>query len=359
MRKERDVADHVLGSRLQLAQGMRWVWGIHGDHYARLLTAIDADPYPLAAAVRETDGLVRSNVGGWVTARHDVATTLLSDDGFGAGAPDGSDPEAVVQPLDLAPPRPVAGPDRDALAAVCAERAARLAPEFDLVTDYARPCAAVLAAVLAGLPPEPLTAVSADLAPALSVELAAQQLDTAVRVRAALARLRELGAAEDAVALVVALTEPVTAAIGNAGAALLPDHWSGVWAEPTAAAGVAAEILRFEAPVQIRTCVAQADTIVGGQAIAAGEQVAVLVGGANRDPDAFPEPDRFRLDRESGAAVPIGAGPAGATVALLTELAIAALAAHHPSLGLAGTPVRPSRSPVLRGWHAFPLAVAA
>lgn len=353
------VADHILGRRLQLAQGMRWVWGAHGDHFARLLTAIDDDPYPLAAVIREADGLVRSNVGCWVTARHDVAIAVLTDGRFGDAAPDGADRGAAMQPLGLAPPHLVAEPDRDELSAVCTAYATRLPPDFDLITDYARPCAAALAAALSGLPPEPLATVATDLAPTLNVELAAQRLDTAVRVSAALSRLRDLGAAEDAVALAVALIEPMTAAVGNALAVLLPDRWSRAWADTAAATALVTEILRYESPVQIRTRVATADTTLAGQAVAAGQQVALLVGGANRDPRVFLEPDRFLPGRESDGARPIAAGPTGSTIALLTELAIAALARHRPTLGFTGPPVRTGRSPVLRGWHAFPLAVTA
>ncbi|PRY00460.1 cytochrome P450 [Allonocardiopsis opalescens] len=359
MRNERDLADHELGRRLQLAQALRWVHGAHGDHYARLLTGFDDDPYPLAAAVREADPLVRSAVGAWVTARYEVAAAVLADGRFGEHAPDGSDPGPVVQPLDLAPPGPAVRLDPGALAAVCADRAERLPPAFDLVADYARPCAAAMAAGLLDLPPAPLAALSAELAPALNVELAAQRLATAVSVPAALLRLKELGAAEDAVALVVALTEPVAAAVGNAVAALLPDRWPGGCAEPDAAAAVAAETLRFDPPVQIRARVAQQDVELAGRAVAAGEQVVVLVGGANRDPRAFTEPDLFRPDREPGPAEPIGPGAAGSTVHRLTALALAALAAHRPDLAPAGAPLRPRRSPVVRGWHSFPLAVAA
>lgn len=57
------------------------------------------------------------------------------------------------------------------------------------------------------------------------------------------------------------------------------------------------EILRIQSPVQMTARTAQCDTEIAGQRLAAGDMVAVLLGGANRDPKVFPDPATFDITR--------------------------------------------------------------
>lgn len=57
------------------------------------------------------------------------------------------------------------------------------------------------------------------------------------------------------------------------------------------------EILRLESPVQGLFRIATEATTIGEAAIAAGDNVLVFFAAANRDPAAFPDPDRIDLDR--------------------------------------------------------------
>lgn len=68
------------------------------------------------------------------------------------------------------------------------------------------------------------------------------------------------------------------------------------------------ELLRFEPPAQMIPRTALADTEVGGHAIAAGDQVLALAGGANRDPDEFADPERFDVLRPDAHHIAFGHG---------------------------------------------------
>jgi cytochrome P450 len=57
------------------------------------------------------------------------------------------------------------------------------------------------------------------------------------------------------------------------------------------------EILRFDSPVQATVRVAAEDTEVGGIPVPAGTFVSLMLGGANRDPEVFDDPQRFDVTR--------------------------------------------------------------
>jgi cytochrome P450 len=57
------------------------------------------------------------------------------------------------------------------------------------------------------------------------------------------------------------------------------------------------EILRFDSPVQMTARTAGCDVEIAGYRIAAGDMVAMFLGGANRDPQAFPDPNSFDISR--------------------------------------------------------------
>jgi cytochrome P450 len=60
------------------------------------------------------------------------------------------------------------------------------------------------------------------------------------------------------------------------------------------------EMLRYHTPTHYNSCrVATADVTIGGQLIRAGDGVYPLLAAANRDPAAFPDPDRFDIERSN------------------------------------------------------------
>jgi cytochrome P450 len=68
------------------------------------------------------------------------------------------------------------------------------------------------------------------------------------------------------------------------------------------------ELVRWESPIQKLIRIAQEDTQIGGQPIAAGDPVTVYLSAANRDPRVFDDPDRFDIGREGHDALAFGRG---------------------------------------------------
>jgi len=106
--------------------------------------------------------------------------------------------------------------------------------------------------------------------------------------------------------------------------------------------GAVEEILRIVSPVTIVvTRAAHADEI-DGCPIAAGEHRFVFLAATNRDPDVFPDPDRFDATRSPNPHLSFSAGKhycLGAPLARLHgEIALSTLLARLPGLRLDGQP---------------------
>jgi cytochrome P450 len=70
------------------------------------------------------------------------------------------------------------------------------------------------------------------------------------------------------------------------------------------------EMLRIEPPLHSTFRITRHATTLGGVEIAAGAQILVRVGAANRDPAMFPEPDIFDMDRKNARLhLAFGRGP--------------------------------------------------
>ena len=123
------------------------------------------------------------------------------------------------------------------------------------------------------------------------------------------------------------------------------------------------EVLRYDSPVQRTARVATRDVEVDGVRVQAGQLVVLLLGGANRDPGVFADPQRFDVTRidasehiafSSGAHYCLGAGLAR----MEGEVGLRALFDRFPELALDGEPHRrPTR--VLRGYDAMPVALGS
>lgn len=166
-----------------------------------------------------------------------------------------------------------------------------------------------------------------------------------------------------AMLLLAAGFETTVNLIGN-GAALLatrPDQLDLLRAEPERWGRAVDEVLRFDSPVQRTGRIAGRDTEVAGEHVRSGEIVVLLLGGANRDPAVFADPDRFDVTRanaadhvafSSGVHYCLGAGLAR----MEGEVGLRALFDRFPDLSPAGPPHRrPTR--VLRGFDAMPVAL--
>jgi cytochrome P450 len=63
------------------------------------------------------------------------------------------------------------------------------------------------------------------------------------------------------------------------------------------------ELLRYESPIQHTARLAPEDVELGGQLIRKRQAVIAVMGAANRDPERFPDPDRFDIHRQDNRHV--------------------------------------------------------
>jgi cytochrome P450 len=164
--------------------------------------------------------------------------------------------------------------------------------------------------------------------------------------------------------LLIAGFETTVNLIGNGVLALLrhPEQWRLLRDDPTLAASCVEEVLRFDPPVQETARIAFEDTEVGGVPVHKDQVVLTLIGGANRDPEAFASPATFDITRtpavehlafSSGIHYCLGAPLAR----LEAATAFAVLADRLPGLRPAG-PVRMRPSSTIRGPLRLPVAPA-
>lgn len=101
-----------------------------------------------------------------------------------------------------------------------------------------------------------------------------------------------------------------TSAIGNMILYIAenPEAQALLRAEPARIPAASEELLRAETPVQEMPRFATRDTELGGCPIKAGDRLGMFWAAANRDPEAFPEPDRIILDRKPNRHVAFGHG---------------------------------------------------
>jgi cytochrome P450 len=97
------------------------------------------------------------------------------------------------------------------------------------------------------------------------------------------------------------------------------------------------ELVRLVTPAQFVVRQSKSDLDVGGQTIRAGQAIILMLGAANRDPEAFPNPDEIDLDRSGPEALSFSVGAhrcLGAQLATLElEVAVRAIL-NHPRLRL-------------------------
>lgn len=162
--------------------------------------------------------------------------------------------------------------------------------------------------------------------------------------------------------LLIAGHETTTGLIGNAVTTLLqyPEAMTALREDPSKVERAIEEVLRFESPVDRQTRLALEDLVVGGRTIAAGDRMYLMLAAANRDPEAFPDPDRFDINRSPNRHLGFGYGIhfcLGAALARLeARTAILAILDRYPHLALAGTPTR-WRGQTMRRFESAPIAL--
>jgi cytochrome P450 len=395
-----------------------------GDPVAQmLLPAAKADPYPLYARLRQR-GLVRSPLGVFAAADHATVASILRDRRFSSSpvhqrgyrppSYPPSDPRAGLPAADLLTmdppdhtrlrrlvagaftPRAIAGLEpwiREVTDRLLS--AADGAAGFDLIDALAFPLPIAVICHLLGVPAADqaqLRAWGHDLAATLDPQVAATAqtraaelaltgyLQDLVRERRANpddSILSALIAAEEegdrlssgeavnmALVLLFAGFETTVNLIGNGTVALLgdPGSWDRLRQDPALVPAAIEEMLRYDSPVQLTARIATEDVRAGGGVIPGGRPVIVFIGGANRDPRVFEQPDEFRIDRpDPGRHLSFSLGIhhclAASLARLEARIAIEELTRRYPAAELAAPPVRRPLL-VLRGFQSIPVRAA-
>lgn len=148
--------------------------------------------------------------------------------------------------------------------------------------------------------------------------------------------------------------------IGNAIVLLLHhrDQLAMLREDPDLWPGAVEEVLRIDSPVQMTSRTAACDVELAGHHIAACKTVALLLGGANRDPAVFADPEQFDITRPNAKDhLSFGSGVhacLGASLARVeATIALRALFERFPALRLDGTPT-PRGLATLRGFRRIP-----
>jgi cytochrome P450 len=110
--------------------------------------------------------------------------------------------------------------------------------------------------------------------------------------------------------LLIAGNETTTNLIGNMLGILAdrPALWERIRNDRSLVNAVIEETLRFESPIQRLPRHTTREVDVSGVRLPKGATVSIYYGAANRDPEEFPNPEEFRLDRDLGNHVAFGAG---------------------------------------------------
>jgi cytochrome P450 len=151
--------------------------------------------------------------------------------------------------------------------------------------------------------------------------------------------------------------------IGNGVLALLrhPDVKAQFLADPEGrAAKVVEEVLRYEGPLRITARVAFEEVEIGGCTIAKGETAIVIPQALNSDPDAYPDPESFRIDRDTPKQHHTFGGGIhfclGAPLARLEgEIAFRRLFERYPNMRLVDAAPAWSSNLFLRGLEKLPI----
>ena len=139
-----------------------------------------------------------------------------------------------------------------------------------------------------------------------------------------------------------------------------PDARQRLVADPALVAPAIEELLRFNTSAQRFKRVVMRETTLHGRTLRAGDKIALAFGSGNRDERKFPEPDRFDIDRRPQGHLGFGSGKhfcLGSQMArLVTEVAMRRFLERVPDYHLAVDKVAWNSSSNFRSPTALPFA---
>lgn len=373
-----------------------------------------ADPYPYLHRLRAEDPVHRAaDLNAWVLTRHADVLRVLTDDGAfssdpvtsASGIGDAVRRSRAESPMGDAPilgntdppdhtrlraivnraftPRNVAAFEPQATELVEA-LIGRIGPgePFDLMRTVAEPLAVLSILAFVGVPAQDAERVRA-WGLALMAARSAERSDpaafraavqahahfsaylTGAPRRGVMGELLAAAAEGERISLdemMMLLIHISTAGNGPAAFGLAnllnalaahPGQYALLREDPTRAAAAIDELLRYDSPVHVVHRFAREPVEIGGKTIRAGDTVMLCIAAANRDPAAFPDPDRLDILREPGRILSFGHGIhfcLGAPLARLElTIALRTFAARFATIEV--LPPGPERAPdlLLRG----------
>jgi cytochrome P450 len=278
-------------------------------HYSPYDYAVHEDPYPTYARLRAEAPLYRNDeFDFWALSRHGDVLAAFRDPAhfsnrFGVSldpAAYGPDADKSMSFLAMDPPRHTRM--RSLVSkAFTPRRVAELEPDIRaLAVRY------LDAAVRAGT-----FDMVGDVAGKLPMDVISQMLGVPEADRAEVRRLADLLVHRDEGVFDVP-QEGMEAALVLANAWYwawrFPDQMTLALADPGRAPQWVEETLRYDTSSQMLLRVVTGDVELLGTTVHDGERVLLLVGSANRDPDAFADPDRYDLDRDTTKLISFGGG---------------------------------------------------
>ena len=412
---QRAIRSVVVGSMLARE---RWQSGIA---YNPLSKRFAQNPYPTYAALRQRDPVHRSGLmNSWLFARHADIDIILRDHQRFANDPRkgalSRRQRANLPPDDEFTMLFLDPPDHKRLRALVnkaftPKAVNALEPQirsllgslldgiddpggFDLMKAVAQPLPVIVIAEMLGIPPEDRAqfkvwsdqrartlepviddreraasdaaskALDAYFRPIIQERRAAPQED----IVSALAQAEEEG---DRLTeremlnmlrlLLIAGNETTTNLIGNGFLALLrhPDQLQRLRDDPGMLPSAVDELLRFDSPVQTDFRRVLEDCEVNGFPLKTRDNIVLLLGAANRDPDVFDDPDRLDVGRADRSHLSFGRGIhhcIGAPLARLEgRIVLEMLLDRFSQIGLHGERPRFRNSIVLRGLESLPV----
>ncbi len=269
--------------------------------------------------------------------------------------------------------------------------------QMELIADYAFPLPIQVIAELLGIPTEDkekfrhwsgivirphrtkesrladvpelqaFLAYLADISEQRREDLREDLLSALVQAEEAADRLSEIELYSMLMLLIVAGHETTVNLIGNGVVTLIqyPEQLALLRANPSLIGAAIEELLRYDSPVESSTDrFALEDVTIGGQHIARGDHVLVIIASANRDRASFGEKaDDLDIMRAENPHVAFGHGIhycLGAALARMEgAIAIGSLLERAPNVRLAlpmeELCIRPSVSDLLRGYREIPI----
>jgi cytochrome P450 len=355
------------------------------------------DPYPFLRHLRAVDPVNETPVGLWRLTRYADVNRLLHDVPAGVRTTEGElpgvDESLTGQRLFMLQQDPPTHPRlrrlvssaftpraigglRSKIHRIVDECLDRVASRdaMDVIADLALPVPATVICEMMGvpiadrdrftvwtakathglasqfLPPEMLAEAQAagmalaayfqDLIAARRASLTDDILSALIRAEEAGDRLAPLELLSQSIGLLIAGFETTIGLIGNGIRALIrhPDELATLRARPELVVSAVEECLRYDGPIILTARVLHEDVAFGGTTIPKNARVWGMLAAANRDPEAFPDPDRFDVERRPNEHLAFGGGAhycLGAHLARLeAQIAIGSLVQRFDDLAL-------------------------